>query len=388
MKIFTASPLALTADSWERDIVVLARGFASMGHQARCVRLHSPDGSDFPGVLQIGIKEMESADWWSNQKCDIVVVNTWGNPKFSPIIRAIKTSGAKVVIRLDSNGLNSPHCGYLGYASLTFGMEREAGRGRLASAIKAAVKTVLYSIPAVYDRRMAQHLELADAVTIESEGAKQNLVKALAFCGKTNLAECIHVAPHPVVPEIEEVTVTENRRNVLMCVGRWDSYFKDARLMGRLLAETLKRFPGWKAWVFGRHPECVEREYRRQADSGSVGAVFYGPRPHSEILTAWNTAKVCLFTSRHESGPIAGEEALCLGCSLVGPPDVPSMLTLSAPPFGTLPKTRHFRDMAAAVSEEIRKWDAGERSSAQIAEAARREFSPATICARILGGVA
>jgi len=78
--------------------------------------------------------------------------------------------------------------------------------------------------------------------------------------------------------------------------------------------------------------------------------------PHEHILKAYQTSKICLFTSRYESGPIAAEEALCLGCTVVGPPDVPSVQDLCEPNFGTLPQSRKMGDMCDRRFENPRDW--------------------------------
>lgn len=381
MKIYTVSPLPLTHDSWGRDITVIYRGFKAMGYDTAAVRLPTTDYSHYEGILQIAAEEMFSESWWKQQKCDLVVVNTWGMPKFTKLIHVIQASGAKVFIRLDSNGLNSPRCDFWGYMSLTYGTEFDRSRSQLRAAIKAAIKPFLYSIPAVYDTQMIRHLLAADYVGIESHGAKKYFMKCVPKDKKAEINQRVSIIRHPVVPEIEDMDVAESKENIIMCVGRWDSYFKGAGLMGKVITEIISRHKNWQVHVYGRAAERLELP---ESDVLEERVCLVGVSPHQSVLRGWQQAKICLFTSRHESGPIAAEEALTLGCTVVGPPDIPSMHDLCAPSFGTLPRSRKVGDMVQAVSDEIYLWEKGQRKAQEIAVEARNIFSVNAVCKKIL----
>lgn len=384
-RIYTASPLPLTKDSWERDITVLYRGFAALGHEAACVRLQSTDGSDFSGVLQVSMNEMESTEWWRTQGCDLVVTNTWAMPGLNKLVAAVKSSGAKILVRMDSHGYNSPWCGFWPYLRVNFYSFRQNHSSTLA-AIKAFSKSLLYAIPHLYDRKMLEHLSLADGIGIESQGAYNIFADLLRSYNRPDLLEKLHVIHHPVIPEIENMDVPgrEERDNCIVAVGRWNSPQKDTPLLIKTLAKSLASAPTWRVDIYGAGVPELQKLVARYADNVKERIHIHGPKPHEEILQAYQRSKICLFTSRFESGPIAGEEALCLGCSLVGPPDVPSMHDLCAPQFGNLPASRKPSDISRAVHTEISQWESGNRDPKAISINASAIYSARAVCKNIL----
>lgn len=385
MKIVTTSPLPLGQDSWSRDITVLYRGFRALGHNAECVRLFSNDGAKFPGVLQVGESALQSVAFWKQKGCDLVVANTWGNAKYNQIISAIKESGSTVFIRLDSDGYNSPWNGFCHYLATSFHIFRERSP-ILVSATKALAKAIIYSIPQAYDQRMLGHLTLADAIGIESNGAYALFSRLLQSYDRNDLVKKLYLIRHPVVPEIDTMDVRghEGRDDCIVAVGRWDSPQKDAPLLIKTLAIGLASNPTWRADIYGTGATILHKLVAKHAGDVKQRIHIHGPTPHDRILHGYLEAKICLFSSRYEGCPIAGEEALCMGCSLVGPPDVPSMQDLCAPQFGTLPHSRRPGDTAQALNSEIQLWNSGKRQPTSIATSARHIFSARSICTDIL----
>lgn len=385
MKIVTASPLPLGQDSWSRDITVLYRGFCALGHNAQCIRLLSKDGASFPGVMQVEEYDLHSSTFWQRQGCDLVVVNSWGNPRYNQVISAIKESGSAVFVRLDSDGYNSPWNGFRHYLATSFHIFRERSPV-LVSAAKALAKTLVYSIPQVYDQRMLEHLSLADAIGVESNGAYALFSKLLQSYDRDDLVNKLYLFRHPVVPEIDTMDVRghEGRDDCIVAVGRWESPQKDALLLIKTLAIGLASNPTWRADIYGTGATMLHKLVAKHAIDVKQRIHIHGPTPHDRILHGYLQAKICLFSSRYEGCPIAGEEALCLGCSIVGPPDVPSMQDLCAPQFGTLPHSRWPGDTAHALNSEIQLWSSGKRQPTCIATSARRIFSARSICTDIL----
>jgi len=385
MKLFCVSPLPVTKDSWTRDITVLSRGFSELGHDSVCVRLQTTDGSHFPGILQVDESTMTSIDFWQHHKCDVVVANTWGIPTNSALISAAKNSGAKVVIRLDTHGYNSPWCGFWPYLRVNFYSFREHHNSAI-SAIKAFSKTLLYGFPQLYDRKMLAHLSLADAIGIESHGAYKLFSRLLRSYKRHDLLEKLHVIHHPVIPDIEnmEVPTRGEKDNCIVAVGRWNSPQKDAPLLIKSLALSLASAPTWRAHIYGSGGSELHELVAKYAADVNERIHIHGPKPHEQILKAFQISKICLFASRYEGCPIAGEEALCLGCSLVGPPDVPSMHDLCAPRFGTLSSSRSSVDISCALQSEISLWSSHQRDPIAISSSAFDIFSAQAVCKQVL----
>jgi len=385
MKIAVCSIFPWSISSLNRDLCSIHRGFVKSGINSKHVRPPSIDGTTVNGLIGASVEEMQTEKFWRSQSFDLVVANTWGSPKHNALVSAIKASGAKVLIRMDSDGFNSPWNGFAHYLFGTFYILRERSSPPVAAA-KAFAKAFVYAIPQVYDQKMLAHLSLADAIGIESNGAYRLFSRLLRFYKREDLVQKLHVIRHPVVPEIDEMSVppATERKNVIIGVGRWDSPQKDTPLLIATLHRVLEANPTWEAHLYGRGEDAIRALLRGLPASARRRLRILGPRPHGEILEAYQKAKICVFSSVYEGCPISGEEALCLGCSLVGPPDVPSMQDLCATEFGTLPTSRKTVAMAEAVKSEILLWEAGKRSPESIAAKARLVFSSQSVCRQIL----
>jgi glycosyltransferase involved in cell wall biosynthesis len=385
LKIFTASPLPLGKDSWGRDITVIFRGFQSLGFDSACVRLISKDGTHFPGIHQVTPQQMASTAWWLNHSCDWVILNSWGNPKFTPVAKAIKDSGSKLVIRMDSDGYNSPRNGFFRYLRISQCIFSET-QSPICAASKAFLKTLLYAFPQVYDKKMLAHISIADIIGIESLGAKIKFNSLLRRYHRSDLIEKLHVIHHPVVPEIDRIGLRPplSRANRIVCVGRWNSPQKDAKLLVKTLAGTLARNPLWGVEIFGSGDSIINSLLQTIPKSISNRILFKGVCPHSDILEAFQQSKISLFSSVYESGPIAAEEALCLGCTIVGPADLPSMLDLCKDDWGTLSPTRSVQSMQSALLNEMHLWDLGQRDPFDSSKRARFAYSAVNVCSNIL----
>jgi glycosyltransferase involved in cell wall biosynthesis len=349
------------------------------------VRPPSLDGTTIPGLLEVPAIELVNPELWRKEKFDLVVMNTWGMPQHTPMLVAAKSSGANVVARLDTHGYNSPWCGFWPYLRVSFYSFREHHNSAIA-AIKAFSKTLLYAFPQLYDRKMLAHLSLADGIGIESQGAYKIFGGLLRSYKRHDLLEKLHVIHHPVIPEIEnmEVSTRDERDNCIVAVGRWNSPQKDAPLLIKTLAKSLASNPTWRADIYGSGESELHKLVAKYAANVKELIHIHGPKPHEQILQAYQMSKICLFTSRYESGPIAGEEALCLGCSLVGPPDVPSMHDLCAPQFGTLPSSRRSADISRALQSEITQWSSQQRDPISTSRSALEIYSAQAVCKQIL----
>lgn len=384
MKIFSVSPLPLTRDSWQRDIVVIARQFAAMGHDAKCVRLHSKDGTEYPGVLQVGLSEMVSRDWWASKAPDLVVANTWGDPRWNGLVSAVKSAGIRLLVRLDSSGFNSPLGQWSAHFRFGYDGERDKGNGVFPAAVRAFAKTAAFSFPFIRDAKMLRQFDLADRITIESHAGFENLARSLRWLRRADLLRKISVLPHPVVPEVAGMPIPSSKENVIMCAGRWDAYFKDSPLMARVFVGVLQSVPGWRVRVYGRNPEPFSEARASLPPDVAERMEIVGLKPHSETMEGWMRSRICLFTSRMEGNPLAAEEALCCGCTVVGPSVIPSMRTLADGDFGSMAATRDERGFDAALRGEMKLWDSGRRDPARIATLARAQFTAEAVCRGIL----
>jgi glycosyltransferase involved in cell wall biosynthesis len=233
---------------------------------------------------------------------------------------------------------------------------------------------------------MFKFLECVDFIGIESEGALRSFAR---FSNRYNhgiLNNKYRLIRHPVVPEIAAHKVNElgNKKNVIMAVGSWHLPVKNVRLLVATLNRVLAKHLTWSAIISGPGNSVVEKLVSKLLPNVSSRIRVFGKKDHQAVLTHLSSSKIYFFTSTSESGPIAAQEALCLGCTVVGPPDIPSTEDLCQPCFGTRPKNRSSQQMAAAVETEIFAWENQLREPTVIATKARDMYSAQAVCKQIL----
>lgn len=385
MKVAVCNVLAWSWNSFNRDLCSIHRGFECLGVESYHVRPPSIDGTSIPGLIEVPDEVLWSSAFWKLHLFDVVIINTWGNPQYAPLIRAIKQSAAVLVARMDSDGYPSPWCGVRYYGFKTYYLFRSKDSA-LGSFARAFLKTCLYSIPQVYDTSMLKSLECADYIGLESEGALRSVSRFAERYKQGLLNQKFRLIRHPVVPEMEtrRIDTLGTKENVIVSIGSWHLPVKNVGLLIATLSRVLVKQPTWSAVIAGPGSNVAEKLVSKLLPRVASRIQIVGSRDHEAILTLLSRSKIYLFASTSESGPIAAQEALCLGCTVVGPPDIPSTEDLCQPCFGTRPKNRAPQQMAAAVESEIFAWENQLRDPSVIAAKARDIYSAQEVCKKIL----
>jgi len=181
-----------------------------------------------------------------------------------------------------------------------------------------------------------------------------------------------------------EAPAAADRENRIVCVGRWASPQKATPLLVRTLGAALATHPAWQADLYGSGEDVARSHLKNIPRSSAQRVHIHGPKPHVDIVKAFQYSKICLVTSRYESGPISAQEALCLGCTIVGPPDVPSMHDLCQRGNGSLAQSRSRSDMTTAVHHEVHLWENNRRNPKASSHLARNLYSAKSVCRNIL----
>lgn len=383
-KWLTAIPLAYGENPlfWERDAGLLCLGLRELGRDARLVLLGEPgEHRDQPLILGRP-EDFTSPAWWARWGAAGVVLNSWGAPRFEPVARAIKAAGLRLVVRLDSNGDKSPRLDVRRYFDFLCLYHRE--RGHPLPRLAAVLKTLLYyTVRAAHDGPMCAHLAHADLVTIESPLACERFGELLRRLGHADLVARLRVLPHPALDAFQPLA-DGVKQPVILAAGRWDSPFKDAPKLVRVLGAALAAEPSASAQVFGGGVEMLQRELARLPDVVRARITLAGPVPHLELVPAMQRAQVLLCTSRTESFHIASAEALCCGCSIVGPAEIPSMHWFTAEQCGTLAADRSDARLAVALGQELAAWRAGQRDPVKISATWRGRVTARAVAAEVL----
>jgi glycosyltransferase involved in cell wall biosynthesis len=171
--------------------------------------------------------------------------------------------------------------------------------------------------------------------------------------------------PHPV--QTDDMTLPEGivKENVIVSVGRWDDAIKGWPLLRETARIFLRNNPNWTMKVVGKGAE-VEGKALSQEYPGRF--LMMGRLEHCDLKGHLQTAKIYLLPSHSETFNIAGAEALCCGCSVVGPAQIPSSAFFAGQASGTISYLRSPVHMADALEAEIYEWDTGQRCDRHISD--------------------
>jgi len=132
--------------------------------------------------------------------------------------------------------------------------------------------------------------------------------------------------------------------------------------------------------IVGRHAESRFGAVARR----NPRVHLLGLQPRDRVRELMAESRVVLFASRWESGPIAANEMLALGGTVVGTP-IPSLCSIAVGQrFGRVSRKPAGAALAEAIQSELRDWDAGRRDPQAIAAHWRPLVSPAGVCRRLL----
>jgi len=357
------------------------RGFEALGHQVVTV---CPEpaavGYRFPVCTTPDLDTLRDLELWRGLGLDAAVIIAWlGMPV---TVAAIKSACPHVVSVSDSDGI----VGYRAYplTILHRMVASQARWGMKARATNYWVKLVLGEYRA--DKQpLIESADEADLVTVTSPGARANLAAMFAYNRRLDLTGKVLVIPYPVDDEflLGDVSSAADRADRVVAIGRWDDPQKDAPLLAAGIEQAAALRPETEFVLIGRNGgEIFARLCERVAR-----VKYLGVQPPSVIAKFLRESRALVLSSRWESGPIVASEALCAGCSLVGPSWVPTIPWYCGDGrYGSLFARRSASALADALAAELAEWDAGHRNPQATAAYFRPWFTPAAVCRSLLTG--
>ncbi len=370
MRIIFAIPLVYSNSGsfWERDLGLVVLALQKMGHDAWFCAIRGdeipPEGRP---LIMASRDEMSSPAWWKGQKPDAIVINTWSAPRHDAIRRAAVSVGCPVIEKLDTDGVKSPriypwHSLRRSWVSYDLKHPLRSGLPRKAESLARFLVTYLF--PPLLDQPMIRCMERVPVYAAETPLASARVRRFLRMYYAMPMPRVVTV-PHPVNMGCMGFSREDAKVNQVIVVGRWD----DAVKGWKLLKETAERFLrvelGWKVLVVGAGAE-VEGAVMERRFPGRF--VMMGRLGHEELNRHLRASKVYLLTSHSETFNIAGAEALCCGCSVVGPAQIPSSAYFASCESGTVSYLRTPDHMADALGAEVAEWGGGARDPRRIAE--------------------
>ena len=366
MRVLTCTPIRFKGDHtfFARDSGLLSVGLGMNGLDSRPVMPGPPMPDDDPRLIRTHYDNLCDPAWWRAQAADAVVFFSWAMPAYTPIAKAIKASGAKLLVFLDAAGYWSPRSEGFDWARTQLrGQIRKRGLAIGTLGFGASFFRSLF--PALFDRPRLEHMSIADLVTVTSPMVLERTKHYAAVYGYGSLSEKMHCLPLPVNPRMRYGG--QEKRKRVISVARWlpqDWPEKGPQLLLGSLDNFLSRRHDYEALVVGRGASRLREAgfYPRSLDDRSFTTADY--LPNDELAPLLANARISLCSSFHESFHIASFEAACCGCTIVAlqSPDLPALQHL-AKDNGTLAIEEQPMAFADALMTEADLWDSGKRNS-------------------------
>jgi len=386
--ILAAIPLGYSDGDpyWSRDLGLIVNGMRKLGVDARLVAFGRRENHDPALPLELGtLADFENPDWWRRLNPRGIILNTWSAPRYDAVRRAALAATPFVIEKLDTDGVRSPSSCLRTYTVSTYGHHLDSGslpRRLLAPLLTLLRVGAVGCFPALLDKKMARTMSRLPMLAAESPIAVARMQRFLRRFSDT-IPEVLF-APHPVAEDYMRCDPAIPREDRIVSVGRWYTFQKNFPMLLRVLKRFLSVHPHWSADIVGKLPEgwTPEREFGAELRDR---VRFHGMMEHRRIAALYSRSKIFFMSSRHESYNIAAAEALCCGCSVVGPSDIASVPFFTGALSGTAACRQSTAVFLDALCAEAAAWQAGNRQPDSISRH-WIETVGATAVARILLG--
>ena len=372
-KWFTCTPIRFKGGQafFARDSGLLCKGFQEIGIECKAILPGPPvEDEQVEDLIRTEYENLENPDWWRSLGGEGVVFYGWGSGKYSKVARAIREADLFLLTHLDTGGMLGVLNGFLAYTEhlwrWSFGIRKPGPISIARFGIRLA-----YGVSAALiknDLGRARHLKQADIIGATSPAAAERIRKVCRIYGGSELESRVMMIPHPIAPYMLYDPL-QRKEPLIVTVGYWPDPDKDSELLMHTVTALLTREKDVTIEIYGR-PTDEMVKWSQDFDSMDRDRIkIMGVVPNEKLRHAFQRAQISLCTSLMESFHIASGEALCSGCSIVGPdtPGLPSMKWFADGPFGTL-ATRKQSEFADALASELGKWRNGERNPLEISD--------------------
>lgn len=373
-KWFTCTPVNFVGNStfFARDSGLLCKGFQEFGIECKAIMPGAEmDDDQKVDLIRTNYKNLENPSWWSSLDGEGVVFYGWGMGKYEKIARAIKGSGMILVTHIDSAGVMSV---FNGIHVLSGSLWRRS----MADYKHFFHGLSMYFLRMVYastlgivknDWFRAKHLKHADVIGAVSPIALSRIKNLCRIYGGHSLADRVHLIPHPNASYMK-YDDAKSKECLVIAVGRWDDEIvKGTSLLMDTWDLVLKNNTFASIEIYGKTTPSLDKWHSSMSDDSRRRTLLKGVVPNIDIRKAFQRAQISICTSLSEGYHTVSAEALCSGCSVVGPdtPDIPTMQWFAAGPFGRM-SDRSPVGMATALMNELACWGAKQRNPVEISQ--------------------
>ena len=356
-----------------------AAGLRALGHQPVFV-CTAETAAGFPGEFHLCAtrEAMKDPGFWRSVGAEVVLIVTWH--RMAEELRAIRSAGSRAVSISDSDGRAGSKLFW------RWNLERQilyqptrAERWRFFKGwLTLQLRQRLYrSFPE--DQQSVESTRESDVVALGHRGGVANFRRFLASMGASELGAKLRVVPFTIGASFLACPLPAQKENLVVAIGRWDDPQKNAPLLVAALRRFFASHPATRIEIFGQGGApffaALAEENRR--------LVYRGVQVQEVVAETLSRARAIVFSSRWEGCPHAAIEMLALGGTLVGT-KMPSLESWTEEGrFGRCARPRPAA-LAAALAEEMKAWDRGDRDPHAIAQTWREKVRPERVCAELL----
>jgi glycosyltransferase involved in cell wall biosynthesis len=371
---------------WNRDLGLIVRQLRTMGHDAWLVALKCPGYEPHPDspVIVASKNELEDPAWWHNQRPDSIILTAWGALPWDALRRAAASLGKPLVEKLDTDGVKSSRIWF--WNTFMQRAEPELLNASLlqkgTAAVNGLARTLLaHYVPGTLYGPMIRSMSRVPVYAAETPVATARVRRFLRIYHASPMPRVVTI-PHPANTDWMREAPSGARENIVIAVGRWHAVKKGFPLLLETARRFLKIRPDWKIVAVGQKPDlnpAVQREMEKLDRFSLLGRL-----DHEKLSSWYQRSKIFFLPSYWESFNIAATEALCCGCSVVGPSKMASVNYFTSFQSGTPSHVRSPDHMTDALLAEVDEWEAGHRDPVKISETAFQLFGVETVAEKFL----
>jgi glycosyltransferase involved in cell wall biosynthesis len=341
------------------DMTEYLKQLNALGHESLMICCDKSEGPADYETHAVDRPTMQDPGFYRNLKIDAAIAFTWFTHPL--ILTALKQAGVRTLLRADSDGMISFRQFPAHHIRVRMAGEHDI-RGRVRAA-KHLLQRYLVGYKEE-DRCTLGSIEQSDLVVLETQQAANNIFDFLDRQHREDLKSRITVVPHFVADEFLNADLTETRDDTVVAIGRWDDPQKNAGLLSAAIDLHLSQKPSTKFFIIGSE--------RGRAEFASLTrkcpqVTYTGPQNATGVRQHLSRARVLLSASRWEGSPVVANEALAMGCTVVGTPIAAFVDICANTGFGTVARSHAPAALARALRLELQAWDANQRAPIAIA---------------------
>lgn len=385
MRFYTCTPVAFKGDHtfFCRDSGAFCRAFQQLGIESKAIMPLPIQDGDEEDLIRTEYKNLESVEWWKSLEIDGLVLYAWGMGKYTPIVKAAREAGIYVITYMDTSGIYYPWKHWLPITSDMWYKERFQN-GKFLGTIRTLLKIIKKHSFDLPDLGRKKHFKNSSIITFPLPDATQSIIDLYWLYGE-NICKKITTIPNPILGGNNTKKI---KTNTILAIGRWDDIlYKRPHFLMETLELAMPSIPNWTVEIYGNIPDFMKDWHKKLSHQLQSQILLKGYIPNTQLQEKFATSKISLCTSRSEGTHIASAEAVCAGCSIVGPYKIPLLNCLkwySSHNSGLLSPKDTPESLAQTLIEETQNWETETRNSEEISTYWQKELLATNSCKKII----